>query len=354
MGELQQVWVTKAGGPEVLGVRETVLPTPKKGEVLIQVEASGINFADIMARRGQYQDAPDLPAVLGLEVSGIVQSVGEGVESVVPGDPVVAPTRFGGYSSHVCIPELFVIKRPESMTALEGGALLVTYLTAFQAMIVMGGLRMPEALGRPMRVLIVNASGGVGTAAADLGRIYGAELFGAASPGKHAFIKERGYDHAIDYRKKDWQEQAKLLTEGNGFDLILDPIGGANWGLSFDVLAPTGRLVMFGLSTIVAPGKKNKKLALLRTLGAIPWKRYSPLSLINKNHGVMGVNLARMWGRFDEARYWIHTLMSYYEEGKITPQVDRSFPFSEAGEAHAYIEARQNRGKVLLVPHTAT
>ena len=350
MDKCRQVWVSKAGGPEVLEVRETSIPNPGKGEVLIQVEASGINFADIMARRGQYQDAPDLPAVLGLEVAGVVQAVGEGVTSVVPGDPVVAPTRFGGYSSHICVREGFVIKRPSAMSALEGGALLVTYLTAFQAMIVMGGLRTPDELGRAHRVLIVNASGGVGTAAADLGRIYGAELFGAASPGKHAFIKENGYNHAINYRQEGWHQQAMDLTGGKGFDIILDPVGGANWGHSFDLLTSTGRLVMYGVSTIVAPGKKNKTLALVKMLSDIPWRRYSPLSLINKNQGVMGVNLARMWGQFGEARYWIEKLMAYYEEGKVKPQVDRSFSFDEAGKAHAYIEGRQNKGKVLLVP----
>ena len=347
---MTQVWVPKAGGPEVFEMKEANMPAPRHGEVLIQVEAAGINFADIMARRGQYQDAPDLPLVLGLEVAGRVLDIGTGVKTVHPGDLVVAPTRFGGYASHVCVAEEFVIKRPASMSALEGGALLVTYLTAFQAMIVMGGMRTPEELGRPHRVLIINASGGVGTAAADLGRIYGAEMYGAASPGKHDFIKERGYDYAIDYRKKRWQKEAMALTEGKGFDLILDPVGGANWGYSFDLLAGTGRLVMFGLSTIVAPGQKNKQLTLLKTLGAIPWKRYSPLSLINNNQGVLGVNLARMWGQFDEARYWIHALMKYYEDGKVKPQVDRSFPFAEAGGAHAYIEARQNKGKVLLVP----
>ena len=350
MSTLRQVWVNKAGGPEVLEVREGAMPSPKAGEVLIRVEAAGINFADIMARRGQYQDAPDLPAVLGLEVAGVVEAVGPGVNAVAPGDSVVAPTRFGGYSSHVCVPELFVIKRPEKMPALEGGALLVTYLTAFQAMIVMGGLRSPEELGRPLRVLIVNASGGVGTAAADLGRIYGAEMYGAASPGKHAFILDKGYHHAINYREEGWHQKAMSLTNEKGFDLILDPVGGANWGHSFDLLTSTGRLVMYGVSTIVAPGKKNKALALAKMLGGIPWRRYSPLSLINKNQGALGVNLARMWGQFDEARYWIQKLMDYYEEGKINPQVDRSFSFDEAGDAHAYIEGRQNRGKVLLVP----
>ena len=350
MDTLKQVWATKAGGPDVLEVREKEVPAPKKGEVLVRVEAAGINFADIMARRGQYQDAPDLPAVLGLEVAGVVEAVGDGVASVSPGDPVVAPTRFGGYSSHVVVPELFVIKRPAAMPAREGGALLVTYLTAFQAMIVMGGLRTPDELGRPQRVLIVNASGGVGTAAADLGRIYDAEMYGAASPGKHAFLIDKGYNHAINYREERWRQQAMELTGGKGFDLILDPVGGANWGHSFNLLTPAGRLVMYGVSTIVAPGKKNKTMALIKMLGAIPWRRYSPLSLINKNQGVMGVNLARMWSQFDEARYWIQKLMHYYEEGKVKPQVDRAFSFEEAGDAHAYIEARKNRGKVLLIP----
>ena len=227
---MHHIWIPRAGDTTVLELREAPVPEPASGHVLIKVGASGINFADIMTRKGLYQDAPDFPAVPGLEVAGEVAAVGPGVTGIAPGDHVMAPTRFGGYSSHVSVRQSFVIKRPEGMPVLAGGAFLVTYLTAYQALVIMGGIRKPEELGRPARVLVVNASGGVGTAAADLGKIFGARLYGAASPGKHPFILERGYDAAIDYRTKGWEQTALEMTDGKGFDIILDPVGGANWG----------------------------------------------------------------------------------------------------------------------------
>ncbi len=344
---MKQVWITQAGDPDVLELREAPTPTPGPGEVLIRVEASGINFADIMARQGLYPDAPPLPAVVGYEVGGVVEAVGEGVTEVAVGDPVLAMTRFGGYASHVVVKAAQAFPRPEGMTAALGAAIPVNYITAFQALVVMGGVRHAQELGGArMRVLVHGASGGVGTAAGDIGQIYGVELFGTASPGKHDYVRERGYDHAIDYRNDDWTAEVMDLTDGRGVDLVLDAIGGKHWAQSLDVLAPTGRLVVFGMSTMTGGGK----LGMLKAAAQVPWLRFSPISLMNRNHGVLGVNVGHLWHMADEVAQWSRKLLRYYEKGQIRPHVDRAFPLAEAAEAHRYIESRQNVGKVVLEP----
>lgn len=344
---MRQVWIPHTGGPEVLEVREAPDPVPGPGHVRIAVEAAGINFADILARQGLYPDAPPLPAVVGYEVGGTVDAVGEGVADLKPGDGVLALTRFGGYSSAVVVPAASAFRRPEGMTAEEGAAIPVNYVTAFQMLVVMGGIRHANELGgHRMRVLVHGAAGGVGTAAADLGKVYGVELFGTASPSKHAYVRERGYDHAVDYRNDGWVDEVKKRTGGRGVDLVLDPIGGSHWAKSLDVLAPTGRIVLYGVSEVAGKGR----LGMVRMGLGIPWRRLSPIALINRNHGVLGINLGHLWREGERVGQWARKLLSLYERGDVRPFVDRAFPFAQAAEAHAFIEGRQNRGKVLLVP----
>jgi synaptic vesicle membrane protein VAT-1 len=344
---MRQVWITATGGPEVLQVREAPDPEPGPGEVLIRVEAAGINFADLMARQGLYPDAPKLPAVIGYEVAGTIEAVGEGVEDLQHGMAVLALARFGGYSTHVVVPALQVFERPAGMTPEEGAAVPVNYLTSFQALVVMGGLRHAQELGgRRMRVLVHGAGGGVGTAAGDIARIYGVELFGTSSPHKHEYVRKRGYDHAISYRDHDWAAEIRELTGGRGVDLILDPMGGHHWAQSLRVLAPTGRLVVYGYADALG----RRRMSLMKEAIKIPWRRFSPFSLMNANRGVIGVNIGHLWEVQEDVACWARKLLSYYRRGEISPHVDRTFTLAEAGAAHAYIEERKNRGKVVLVP----
>ena len=344
---IDQIWITKAGAPHVLAHQRAPEPEAEDGEVIIDVAYCGINFADLMARKGRYPDAPKFPFVVGYEVSGTVISCGRDTEGLASGDEVVALTRFGGYSSRVSVPKNQVFKRPVGMTAQEGAAFPVNYLTAFQAMVVMGGLRRQEEMGGlKTRVLVHSASGGVGTAASDLGKIYGAALIGAASPSKHAYLKERGYDYAINYRSENWVEQVLDVTEGQGVDLVLDPIGGNHWEKSLRCLAPTGRLVLFGFSALSTGGSLSALAKVMR----IPWRQFLPFTMINQNRGILGVNVGRLWNFKSDVRAWGSQLLQYVEEGKINPHVDRIFPLAEAASAHIYIEERKNRGKVLLQP----
>ncbi len=343
---MRQVWIPKTGGPEVLEVREATTPAPAAGEVLIAVEAAGVNFADVLARQGIYPDAPPLPAVVGYEVGGTVAAVGPGVEAFHEGDAVLALTRFGGYSSHVVVPEIAVFRRPDGMSAEVGAAIPVNYLTAFQMMVVMGSVRPAEDVGRRVRVLVHGASGGVGTACADLGKLYGAELFGTASPGKHDYVRERGYDHAIDYRNRDFVDVVRQLTDGEGVDLVLDAIGGRHWGRSLDALAPSGRLVVYGVSSAAG----NGKLGLAKAVLGAPHLRSNPFALMSANKGVLGVNMGHLWHAQDRVAAWANRLLELWTDGAIRPHVDRVFPFEDAAGAHRHLEGRSNVGKTLLRP----
>src|SRR4051812_31371665 len=238
---MQQIWITRAGPPEVLELREAADPSPHAGQVRIRVRAAGINFADLMARVGLYPDAPKLPAVVGYEVSGVIDALGEGVTDLEKGDRVFGMPHFGGYTDTLVLPRPQVFKMPDAMTFEEGAALPVVYLTAHHMMLMTGHLR-PKS-----RVLIHSAAGGVGLAAIQLAKTRGCEIFGVASKSKHAFIQEYGCQHPID-NDADYGAVIKELTGGRGVDLVLDPVGGKSWTDGYDLLAPAGRIVAFGLS----------------------------------------------------------------------------------------------------------
>jgi NADPH:quinone reductase-like Zn-dependent oxidoreductase len=206
---------------------------------------------------------------------------------------------------------------------------------------VMGSLQANES------VLIHNAGGGVGLAALDIAKKIGATTFGTASPGKHQFLRERGLDHPLDYRNQDWLPVLKELTNGRGVELVIDPIGGSHWKKSYAALRPTGRLGMFGVSSASANGLRGK-LKLIKAAALMP--RFHPLGLLNKNRGVFGLNLGHLWHEPEKVATWMKVILDGVSEGWIRPFVDKAFPFAQAGDAHSYVEARKNIGKVVLVP----
>jgi NADPH:quinone reductase-like Zn-dependent oxidoreductase len=337
---MRQVWITRVGPPEVLELREAPDPAPRAGEVRIRVRAVGINFADIMARLGLYQDAPKLPTVVGYEVAGDVDAVGAGV-SLAAGTRVLAMTRFGGYSDVVCVPAAQAVPLLEGMSYEEGAALPVNYLTAYQMLVQMGSVKEGE------RVLIHSAAGGVGLASTDLCRIHGAEVFGTASSGKHAMLRERGVAHPIDYRQQDYEKEIERLTGGRGVHIVLDAMGGEHWKKGYRCLAPTGRLVMFGLSN-AATGKSRSRLSLARTLLRTPLFSFPPPKLINDNKALIGVNLGHLWDESEMLLGWLQRILGWYRDGQVRPTVGKTFPLAEAAAAHHYIQDRKNVGKVVL------
>ena len=220
---MRQIWITRAGPPEVLEVKEAPDPQPKSGEVRIRVEASGVNFADVLGRLGLYPDLPPMPVVPGYEVSGRVDTLGDGVDAGWTGRDVFAPTRFGGYADVVCVPIKQIFERPTGMSALEAAAIPVNYLTAWQLLVVMGALKREET------VLVHSVGGGVGIAATQIAKHIGARVIGTASATKHAEMRALGVECLIDYRTENFETRVHEITGGRGVELIIDAVGGESW-----------------------------------------------------------------------------------------------------------------------------
>ena len=340
---MRQIWISKAGAPEVLVVKEAPDPHPAAGEMRVRVQASGINFADIMGRLGLYPDLPRIPVVPGYEVAGRIDEIGEGVDATWINRDVFALTHFGGYADAVCVPRAQVFLRPANMSAQEAASIPVNYLTAWQLIVAMGALKAGET------VLIHSAGGGVGVAATQIAKHIGATVIGTASAAKHSALRALGVDHLIDYRTDDFEKRARQITDGRGVELILDAVGGDSLKKGYRLLAPTGRLGVFGLSS-AATNKTGGFLGMVSALAQTPWFQFNPLSLMNANKGVFGVNLGHMWGEVDRMRRWMDQLLGLWDEGAIKPQIAREFTFDEAAAAHHFIQDRRNVGKVLLTP----
>lgn len=338
---MQQIWISKAGAPSVLEVRETTTPEPGPDEVRLAVRAAGINFADIMARMGIYPDAPPLPCVVGYEASGVVEAIGSGVTGRTVGERVVAATRFGGYSSHVNVPANQVVAQPENLTFELAAAVPVNYLTAWYMLMPLGNVQPGD------RVLIHAVAGGVGQAALQICKWRGAEVFGTASASKHERLREYGVEHCIDYRNQDFEQEIKRLTDGEGVDIALDAVGGASFKKSYRSLNSLGRLFLFGASSI-ATGKKRSIISAVKGMLAMP--RFGSIGLMDDNKGVFGFNLGHLWDRIDVSTKHLRQIIELVADGTFTPRVDRSFPFAQAADAHSYIQDRKNFGKVLLIP----
>jgi NADPH:quinone reductase-like Zn-dependent oxidoreductase len=337
---MRQVWISKAGAPEVLQVREASDPEATGGQVRIRVKAAGINFADLMARVGLYPDAPKVPCVVGYEVSGVIDQVGEGVTGFAVGDRVAGMPHFGGYTDVIALSAEQVFKLPSAMTFEEAAALPVVYITAYNMMLFTGNVRPGSS------ILIHSAAGGVGIAAIQLAKIYGCTILGTASKSKHEFLRAQGCAHPLD-SQGDYAAAARAIVGDRGIDLILDPVGGKSWTEGYDLLAPCGRLVAFGFSAAAAGKSRNLFHAATQLFKV---KRWSPMRLMEDNKTISGTNMGHLFGRLDLLRPQFVELFKLYEEGKIKPHVDRTFRFDEAPLAHHHIHERKAIGKVLLVP----
>ena len=339
---MKAVWIPKYGKPGVLEVREDQDPIPGRAEVRVRVRASGINFADIMARQGLYPDAPSPPLVVGYEVSGVIDAVGDDVVERSVGQRVIAVTRFGGYADTVRVDASQTYAMPERMTFEEGAALPVNYLTAYHMLFNVFRVRSGD------QVLIHQAAGGVGTAASQLCRsVGGVTSYGTASKSKHDYVREHGCDQPIDYHSVDYAQEIQRLTGGRGVDLVLDALGGSDWKKGYGLLRPGGLLIPFGWANMAQHGKRRPS-HMIAQFSQLPW--WTPVGLMQENKGVAGVNMGKLWDETEIMSEAFSSLLELYEQGRIKPHVDRSFPFEQAAQAHAYIEAGQNVGKVLLTP----
>jgi NADPH:quinone reductase-like Zn-dependent oxidoreductase len=333
--------ITKHGGPEVLKIEERPDPQPGPGEVRVKVKAAGVNFADVLARMGLYEDAPDPPCVIGYEFAGDVEALGEGVTGYEVGQRVLGGSRFGGYAELVVTGEREIIPLPEDWSYEEGAAVCVHYVTAYAGLVRYGSLREGE------KVLLHAAAGGVGIASTQIAKLVGAgEIYGTASASKHDAVRGFGVDHVIDYTKQDFRREVRRISgDKQPLDLVMDAIGGSSFRKSWSLLGAGGRLVCFGASSVMS-GENRSVRAIARSLATTPV--FHPLSLMRSSRAVIGLNMLRLWdakGSFDE---YLAPLREWIDAGPLRPVVAEAFPLERAADAHRLLAERKNVGKVVL------
>jgi NADPH:quinone reductase-like Zn-dependent oxidoreductase len=339
---MRAVWITKVRGSIALSVRETPDPEPGPGEVRIRTRAAGLNFSDVMGRMGLYPDAPKPPYIPGYELAGVVDRHGAGVTAPAIGARVLALTRFGGQAELVCVPADQVVELPDGMDFEAAAAIPVTYLTAYHTLFRVANLRAGD------RVLVHMAAGGVGIAALQLCRtVAGVVTFGTASAGKHDVLRSEGCAYPIDYHSADYAAEIRRLTNGEGVDVVLDPLGGRDWRKGMALLRPMGRLVAYGFANLVA-GDRRSLPRLVRQVLGVPL--FTPLGLTEHNRTVSGVNMGHLWTEVSLLREELVAVLDLWRTGAVRPRVDAVFAFTEVAQAHRRLTGRRNVGKVVLVP----
>jgi NADPH:quinone reductase len=320
------------GGPETLELAELDDPVPGPGQLLVRVRACAINYPDVLIIEDRYQFKPDRPFAPGGEIAGVVEATGEGAAGWSPGDRVMAMLGHGGLAEKVLVPAAMALALPEGRSFADGSALILTYATTIHALLDRGRLVEGETL------LVLGAAGGVGLAAVELGKAYGARVVAAVSSDEKAqAARDAGADDTLVYPRgpfdkegaKALAQQFKAAVGPNGADLIYDPVGGDYTEAALRAIAWEGRLLVIGFPAGIP------KLPLNLTL--------------LKSCDVRGV----FWGAFaarDPAANATHVqaLFRLWEEGKIAPKVSRTWPLARGGEAIAHMAARQAVGKLVV------
>lgn len=326
---MKAIRIAEHGDPDVLELEEVEEPVPGPEDVLVEVRATALNRADLMQRRGHYPAPPGAPAdIPGLEFAGVVLAVGQRVRTVAPGDRVMGLLGGGGYAERVVTPEGMILPIPGALSFGEAAAIPEVFFTAYDALFRQADFESGE------RLLVHAAGGGVGTAALQLARVAGAAtIFGTASEAKLEGIAAAGLplDVAIDYRKRSFARVIETETVGEGVHVVLDAIGAEYWEGNIASLATRGRMVLVGLlggnRTEIEMGVLLRER--LRIIGTVLRAR----SLEEK------LALTR------EIR---ERLLPLFEDGRLRPVVDRSFPLEEAADAHRWMAENRNLGKIVL------
>lgn len=321
-------------------LREVDQPKPDAGDMLIKVEAFGLNFADVMARRGLYREAPPLPSILGYDLVGQVEAVGEGVDSSLVGKRVAGMSRFGAYAEYCVTKATGVTVVSDSMDPVQACALGTQYCTAWY------GAFQATNMHKGENVLIHAGAGGVGTALIQLAKWKGCRIFATAgSAAKIEHLKHMGVDHPINYREQDYEQEIKQLLAGERLDISFNAIAGSTFKKDMRLLGAGGRLVLYGAAE--RAGKKGGKLATLRLL----WKMglMIPLLRMAKSQSIVGVNMLKIADhkpeRITEA---LQELVKLYDQGVIAPLNGGYYSIDDLSEAHAALENRKTIGKIAV------
>ncbi len=327
--------VQRRGGPDVLQVVEEDLPEPQPGEARVKILAAGVSAVDLMIRARWFPGFPRTPFTLGGDIVGVVDTLGEGVSTVEPGQTVAGMTWGGCYAESICLPASELVSVPSGLDSAEAVCLVANYLTAHLAMHRTASVQSGE------RILVHGAAGGVGTALLQLGKLAGLEMYGTASKHNHDLVSALGA-RPIDYRTEDFVERIRTLT-GDGVDAVFDPIGGARqlWR-SYRALRKGGRLVWFGVAATSKAGMRVIPLSLLAVflLKLIPGSRRAPLDSdvvkFAQTHNAL-------------YRETLTELLALLAAGTIKPVVAERIPLVEAARAHELLERGGHAGKVVLV-----
>ena len=334
-------WVlTKFGSADSsFQLKESDTPQPKAGQVLVKVSHSGVNFADIVARNGLYDEAPKPPCVIGYDVSGIVEAVGEGVNDLVVGSRVFALTRFGGYSSHVVVPRSSVAPIPVNIDMAEATALATQACTAYHCSMELTRLRPGDV------VLVQAAAGGVGSMIVQMAKRAGCFVYGTASSSKQSFLRSLGVDHPIDYTKEDF---AKVVLSGpyKRVDVVFDNLGGMEFKKAMKLLGPCGKMICYGATEqIKAASNKLNLLSLAYGFGL-----FSPIPLLMQSKSILMVNMLVLADNKPALfQHHLNEVSALAADGKIVPHVSKTFPYTQLAKAHQFVESRQSTGKVALI-----
>jgi NADPH:quinone reductase-like Zn-dependent oxidoreductase len=340
--KIRRVVFPRYGTPDVLRVDVAPRPAPRPNEIVVDVAFAGVNYADVLARRGFYKWAPPPPTCVGFEIAGTVSAIGSEVDTHRVGDRVMGVTRFGGYTDAIAIEAARAWKIPDAMPLDVAAALPAVYLTAWHAIVEVARVRRGES------ILIQAVAGGVGTAALQIAKHLGLVTFGTASrPEKLQKAKALGLDHAIDYAKLDFEEEVLRLTGGRGVDCVLDSLGGAGLRKGYRCLARHGRLVTIGAAE-VAPRARDPLSLVKAGVELIRGGLFHPFQLIEDNRGVAGVQVLLLWDELDYLRGAAAALLALWEQKALAPVIDSIVPLERAAEAHVRLESRASTGKVLL------
>ena len=339
---MQSIQIQKPGGHRALRFLVSPDPQPGPGQVRVRVKAAGINYADCMVRMGLYQAARGLyPMVPGFEFAGQVDQLGAGAGGVSLGQRVLGITRFGGYSSSICVPAAQLWPCPEGWAEEDCAAFPAVYLTAYYGLFKVARAEAGESL------LLHSAAGGVGSAALQLAKIAGIPATAVVgSAAKAALCRELGAEAVLDKSQgRLWQDCERLRP--GGFDMVFDANGVATLRAGFEHLAPGGRLVVYGFASMLRPGRDRPDWPKL-LWSWLKTPSFSPLELTSKNRSVMGFNVVHLFKRLDWADEAMRKMLGWAAEGKIRKVPVKAYAWDRAADAHRDLESGKTSGKLVL------
>ncbi len=337
---MKAIYITKYGNSDqAFDIRETDIPSPGPREICIKVVSSGLNFADVVARRGLYQDAPPNPAIIGYDVAGYIYAVGSEVVDYTEGQKVVALTRFGGYAEYAIAKVEGVALLPPEYDLHKATALATQGCTAYFC------AEECVSLHQGDKVLVQAAAGGVGSLLVQIAKHRGCVVYGTASSKKQDFLKVLGVDQAIDYTQDSFKDII-AADHPDGIDVVFDSVGGKSFKHGMSILGPGGRMVSYGAASQIKGNKTNKLQAAGVVFG---FGLFTPIALLMNSKSIITVNMLRIADH--KANVFQHVMtqvVKLAEQGIINPTLSKTFDVSDIASAHEFLESRQSIGKVTL------